>query len=299
MRIALPLSPPALLVLCAVWLAPGLIGHSPWKSDDAIGIGVVHQMVSHGDWLLPRLAGEFYPDDGPLYYWIAASFARLFAWLLPVHDAARLAGGACIVLALVFLRQAGRAFDAYGRRDTDARDNDNGRRRGDGVMVVFIGSVGLLLHAHEAISDAALLAALACAYYGAALVPTRPAAAGIALGCGLGAAFLTAGIAPVLPLLVALLATPLFVRDWRERNCGVALGCALVAALPWFVLWPWLLEARSPELFAAWLQKGNFAAFSQGATLTSAAYSLQTLAWFAWPAWPIALWDVCVIMRLV
>ena len=57
-RIALPLAGIPLLILVAVWLLPGLIGHDPWKTDDAVGIGIAHQFASHGDWLLPRLAEQ-------------------------------------------------------------------------------------------------------------------------------------------------------------------------------------------------------------------------------------------------
>ena len=96
LRIALPLARVPLLILLAIWLLPGLIGHDPWKTDDAIGIGIAHQFASHGDWLLPRLAGEHYAEDGPLFYWIAAAFVKLLGWLIAQHDAARLAGGACI-----------------------------------------------------------------------------------------------------------------------------------------------------------------------------------------------------------
>jgi 4-amino-4-deoxy-L-arabinose transferase-like glycosyltransferase len=295
-RIALPLARIPLLILLAIWLLPGLIGHDPWKNDDAIGIGIAHQFASHSDWLLPRLAGEHYPDDGPLFYWIAAVSAKLLGWLIAQHDAARLAGGTCIALTLLFLRLAGRRFADNERHDEDKRA-DGHRGRGDSVMLLFIGCTGLLLHAHETVSETALLAGLACAYYGAALVEKRPYAAGIALGCGLGAAFLATGFAPILPLLLALLATPLFVPDWRSRNTGLACVCALAALLPWLAVWPALLHARSPELFAAWLHQANLAALDQGPRLAAAAYTLQTLAWFAWPAWPIALWALWLNRR--
>jgi 4-amino-4-deoxy-L-arabinose transferase-like glycosyltransferase len=294
-RIALPLARVPLLILLAIWLLPGLIGHDPWKSDDAIGIGIAHQFANHGDWLVPRLAGEHYPDDGPLFYWIAAAFAKLLGWLIAQHDAARFAAGACIVLTLLFLRLAGRAF--YGSDSRDNAGNDKGRGSGDGVMLLFVGCTGLLLHAHETISDTALLAGLACAYYGAALAPRRPYMAGIALGCGLGAAFLATGFAPVVPFLVALLATPLFVPDWRSRNTALALACALALLLPWIALWPALLHARSPEMFAAWLHKAGPPALAHEPSLAAAAYTLQTLAWFAWPAWPIALWALWLYRR--
>ena len=295
-RIALPLARMPLLILVAIWLLPGLIGHDPWKNDDAIGIGIAHQFASHGDWLLPRLAGEHYADDGPLFYWIAAVFAKLLGWLVAQHDAVRLAGGACIGLTLVFLRLAGRAFHVEAGNDNDSR-RDNTYRRGDAVMLLFMGCTGLLVHAHEAISDTALLAGLACAYYGAALVGKRPYAAGIALGCGLGAAFLATGFIHILPFVAALLVTPLLVPDWRRRNAGLALVCALAVLLPWLVTWPALLYARSPELFAAWLHKSGLAALAHVPSLDAAAQALRTLAWFAWPAWPIALWTLWLHRR--
>jgi len=294
LRIALPLARIPLLILVAIWLLPGLIGHDPWKNDDAIGIGIAHQFADHGDWLLPRLAGEYYAEDGPLFYWIAAAFARLADGLIAQHDAARLAGGAFIALTLVFLRLAGRAFHDADGHDNDSRSDDS---RGDGVMLLFMGSTGLLVHAHEAISDTALLAGLACAYYGAALVRKRPYAAGIALGCGLGAAFLATGFMPILPFIVALLVTPLFVPDWRSRNAALALGWGALILAPWLVTWPALLYARSPELFAAWLHQGGLAALAQAPSPAAAAQALRTLAWFAWPAWPIALWALWLYRR--
>ena len=160
-RIALPLTRVPLLILLAIWLLPGLVGHDPWKTDDAIGIGIAHQFANQGDWLIPRLAGEHYPDDGPLFYWIAAAFAKAFGWLLAQHDAARLAAGACIVLTLLFLRLAGHSF--LGKTSRDNAGNNKGLGGGESVVLMFIGCTGLLLHAHEAISDTALLAGLACA----------------------------------------------------------------------------------------------------------------------------------------
>ena len=294
--LAFPLAPIPLLVLIAVWLLPGLIGHDPWKTDDAIGIGVAHQFASHGDWLLPRLAGEHYADDGPLFYWIAAAFAKLLGAVIAPHDAARLAGGACIALTLAFLRLAGHAwYDNSVRRD-DRSDADR-RARGSNLMLLFIGCAGLLLHAHETISETALLAGLACAYYGAALVERRPYAAGVAIGCGLGAAFLATGFATLLPLALALLATPLFVRDWRSRNAAIALVCGLAIFLPWLALWPALLHARSPTLLTAWMYKSSLALLAQTPSLASAGGTLRALAWFAWPAWPIALYALWLYRR--
>src|SRR6266853_603630 len=67
--------------------------HDPWKTEDATGIGIVHQMIEHGQWIVPFLAGEPYLEDGPFHYWIAALTAKLFGLVLAPHDGARLASG--------------------------------------------------------------------------------------------------------------------------------------------------------------------------------------------------------------
>jgi len=296
LRIALPLARIPLLVLIAVWLLPGLIGHDPWKNEDAIAIGIAHQFASHGDWLLPRLAGEHYAEDGPLFYWIGAALARLLGGFIAQHDAIRLAAGVCIALTLVFLRLAGRAFHYQDPHDSDSRRED-GRSRGNAVMLLFMGCTGLLVHAHEAASETALLAGLALAYHGAALVEKRPDAAAIALGCGLGAAFLASDLVHILPFVLALLATPLLVRDWRSREAGRALSLGALALAPWLLIWPALLYARSPQFFAAWLHKGGLAALAHSPSLDAVVQQFGTLAWFAWPAWPIAAWTLWLHRR--
>ena len=101
--------------------------------------------------------------------------------------------------------------------------------------------------------------------------------AGIAIGCGLGAAFLATGLPHILPLAAALVITPLFVPDWRSRNALLALACAALVFVPWLVTWPALLYARSPELFAAWLHQANLAALAQTPRPMSAAHALGTL----------------------
>ena len=71
----MPLSPRAMIALVLAFALPGLIGHDPWKTEDAIGAGLVHQMLEHGQWLVPHLAGVPYLEDGPLHYWIASALA--------------------------------------------------------------------------------------------------------------------------------------------------------------------------------------------------------------------------------
>src|SRR6185503_15174733 len=81
------------LIVCLAWLVPGLVGHDPWKYDEAIAFGIVADMLKSGDWIAFHLAGEPYLDKAPLFMWVAALFAKAFGGLLAAHDAARLAAG--------------------------------------------------------------------------------------------------------------------------------------------------------------------------------------------------------------
>ena len=56
-RITLPPSRAALAVIAAVFILPGLAGHDLWKTQDAIGLGIVHGMAVSGDLIVPRSPG--------------------------------------------------------------------------------------------------------------------------------------------------------------------------------------------------------------------------------------------------
>ena len=43
--------------LCAAWILPGLIGHDPWKPDEAYTFGLVYHVLQGGGWIVPMLAG--------------------------------------------------------------------------------------------------------------------------------------------------------------------------------------------------------------------------------------------------
>ena len=76
-------------LLCLIWLGTGLVGHDPWKPDEAYSFGLIYSMLQNGDWLTPTLAGEPFMGKPPLFYWTAALFAKLFSPLLPLHDGAQ------------------------------------------------------------------------------------------------------------------------------------------------------------------------------------------------------------------
>src|SRR3954469_2789120 len=78
------------ILLCVAWLLPGLVGHDPWKPDEAYTFGVGYEMIQGGSWVAPALAGEPFLKEPPLYYLTAAASALLFSPILPLHDGARL-----------------------------------------------------------------------------------------------------------------------------------------------------------------------------------------------------------------
>ena len=275
-----------LAVLAAAFVLPGLFGHDPWKSFDAIGIEVAHQMLLGGDWLVPQVAGEAWLDYPPLFYWLSAAFAWAGSLVLPFHDAARIAGGLCVAAAFALLYRAG-ARVAPAERDGPVAP---------AVIAALLlpGCVGLMVHAHEAVAELAGLAACAAAL---AVLPhrlQRPLSGGAAFGAALGAAFLSTG--PVLPaaLMLAVLATMAACPEWRTRRHLVWAAVALAVLGACALSWPLALRARDPALLDAWW---SLALRGRGEFGSGMANLLAMSTWFLWPAWPLALWTLWVLRR--
>ena len=269
-----------LALLCISWLATGLIGHDPWKPDEAYSFGIVYHILQSGDWLVPTLAGEPFMDKPPLFYMTAAAFAQLFSPLLPLHDGARLASGFYTGLTLLFAGLSGRELF--------------GKDRGWAAAIILIGCLGMLVNAHLLSTDLGLLAGCAMMLYGFALSPRSPLLAGLLLGTGLGIGFMSKGfIAPV--LFVSTSALLLAFSTWRTRSYFTSLAIATLSALPWLSIWPALLYQRSPELFMEWAWQqniGQWLSYVKGGNYSAAFFYLEILPWFAWPALPLAAWGV-------
>jgi 4-amino-4-deoxy-L-arabinose transferase-like glycosyltransferase len=267
-------------LLCAVWLLTGLIGHDPWKPDEAYSFGLVYHILRYGDWLVPTLAGDVYLQHPPLFYWTAALFAKVFSPLLPLHDGARLASGFYMGLTMLFTGLSGRELF--------------GKSAGWASIIILIGSMGLLVRAHLLVTDMALLTGCAMMIYGYALVPRRQRLSGFLLGTGLGIGFLAKGlIAPV--FFVTFSFTLLIFPIWRNRHYYISIGIALLSALPWLTIWPTLLYMYSPEYFAEWfwqLNVGRWYSHVHDSVHLNTFYYVSILPWFAWPAFPLSIWAV-------
>ena len=264
------------IVLCAAWLLPGLVGHDPWKADEAVVFGMVTEMLKGGDWIAFRVAGEPMMDHAPLFMWVGAAFARVLGGVMPLHDAARLAAGFFMALTLAALTLASR--ELLGERAL---------RMG---VLLYIGCLGLLIRAHEMSTDVAALCGIAAGLYGLALAHRRPAAGGALAGAGVGLAFLGDGFLPAAMLMVAMAALPAVSRAWRTRAYAVTAATALACAAPLLAAWPLLLAAFHPELLGTWFHGATAGPASDEPF--AGGYFLRILPWYAWPAWPLAAWTL-------
>ncbi len=278
---ATPVKTVLFLIVCLAWLVPGLTGHDPWKSEEAITFGLSYHILTSGDWVVPTVAGESYVMTPPLYAMVAALSAKLFSAVLPLHDGARLATGLFIGLTIFFLAlTANKLFGArFGRLSA----------------LLLIGSLGLLLRAHEMSPDVAVLAALAFGMYAMTVLREHARLGAVLFGTALGASFMAGGVAPALMLLLALLALVLSAREWRTAllggatNAWATLLVALLAAAPWFIAWPSALGQAAPEVSRQFwrtqlaLLGGVFGANSDPL------YFFRVLVWHAWPSLPIIL----------
>ena len=267
--------------LCVVWILLGLVGHDPWKPDEAQVFGIVYQLLKNGDWVVPMLAGEPYLDKPPFFYLTAALTGTLFSPVLPLHDGARIAAGAYMALTFLFIALTGK--ELYGSAKSWV------------AALMLLGCGGLLVRGHQLIADTALLAGLAIGLYALAISARRPLVGGLWLGIGLGICVLSVGLVEPVMLLLTMALLPLVSSHWRTRRYLLTVTVGLVIAAPSAVAWPLVLEARSAHLFAEWFWVENVERLKGIFKFTPDEkyfYYANVLPWFAWPAWPFALWGL-------
>ncbi len=265
--------PSLVLVLGCLFLLAGIVGHDPWKSEDAINIAIAHDFARTGHWSVPMLAGEPWFETEPLYHWLAAVAGMALGAILPFHEGARMAAALLGGLFLACLAAAARGL--FGRETAWA------------TPLLAIGTLGLLVPMHEAQPASTILASIAAVYWGVALLPARPVPAGLLMGVGLGSTFLSGGLSAVAPTLT-LLAIPLWQRRWLAAVIATIVGLGIALS------WPVVLVLSHPEHLEGWWAAEIAAIAPQNpASLAHVAW----LGWFAWPVLPIAAWMVWRVRR--
>ena len=273
-----PLKTTLFIIVCAAWLLPGLVGHDPWKIDEAVVFGIVAEILRGGSWVLFTIAGEPHQGKAPLFIWTAAALAKLLGGILPLHDAARLAAGLYMAATLAAL--SGACQILMGERAV---------RMG---VLLFLGCLGLLVRAHELSTALAGLTGVAIGLWGLALALKRPAAGGAATGAGIGIAFLGGGILPAVMLGMLVVVLPLAGAAWRSRRYAITAATAAAVALPLLALWPLLLAAFAPGWMRLWWDAFASTRWNDPFGHDGLFYLARILPWYAWPAWPLAVWSL-------
>lgn len=260
-----------LLVLCAVWLFMGLIGHAPWKPFESHSISIIKNMLDANLYLMPSSAGSPNIIDPPLFYLSSALLAKTLQPILPLHDAARIATGLWMLITLLMIGMTGRELwgKGIGRQTT----------------FVFMGSLGLIISAHTLTPEVASLTGLTTAFYALALSKRRPYRASVLLAAGMVVSFLSTGFLPILIILATCLVLPSLFAFWRSKSFFYVVALSIAIASPFLAAWIALCLTFHPAIFNTWWLQ-SIAQFNQSYHL----YFLKTLLWYAWPALPLAIW---------
>ncbi len=293
----------ALLLLCAAYLMPGLLGRGPWKSADIAAFGYMAELARNTEglarWFDPLLLGLRPETPALIPYWIGAWAIKIApSWVHP-DLAVRIAFALLLwgtftatwyaVYYLARTTQAQPVAFAFGG---EARPTDYARAIADGALLALIACLGLAQLGHETTPALAQLFFTSHLFYGVAALPYRRVGPLIALV--VGSVGMTLGGGPTVGLALGIGCVVLLAAERRrvartspddEPTYSMAaiasiFGATVLAGLlaAWLDLLQWKIELP-----------GSRSGTSVFGELRSQA---KLLLWFTWPAWPLALWTL-------
>jgi hypothetical protein len=272
----------ALLMLCAAYLVPGLIGRDPWKGADITAFGYMFSIADgRASWLEPAIGGV--PADGALLpYWLGATAILALQPWVDAALAARLPFAALLglVLALVWyssfhLARTEAAQPLAFAFGGEAHTVDYSRAIADGALLALIACLGLLQLGHETTPELGQLFASALFLFALAASPYRPVRSPIAAVVALPT--LAASGAPAVAAAFGMVGAVICLRSGyaavRRFAVWVIAATVLACVLGWAIgAWGWRLEVphSASDLLGI----------------------VRLLLWFIWPAWLLALWTL-------
>ncbi|VVD96640.1 UDP phosphate-alpha-4-amino-4-deoxy-L-arabinose arabinosyl transferase [Pandoraea nosoerga] len=246
--------------LLFAFLLAGLFDRDPWKADEPYSVGMVLNFFRGHDLIVPHVAADPFVEKPPVMYWTGAIFARLTAGVLPVFDGAQLAVLAWLVVAALCVGRLAQRL--YGSQYGSQNGHDTETFQWLAPMLM-VGSFGAIENIHKLTADVPQLAGAALALAALARLARAQNSArlwGWLFGTGAGIAFLSKGL--LVPGVLGLTALAvLAVPAYRTRRYGAALAWAVLAALPWLIVWPVLFWHASEPLFVEWFWDNNFGRF--------------------------------------
>jgi hypothetical protein len=272
----------ALIVFCACWALPGVLGRDPWRNADVQAFGLMLAMAEgRTSWWTPTLGGV--PVDVALLpHWLGAGFIALGAGWLDAAVAARLAFALLLLatLATVWwttyrLAQTEPARPLPLAFGGEADTADYARALADGATLALIATLGLLQLGHETTPELMQLAGMGL--FMAAVSSAGSGRAGPAAATVVAGPLLAASGAPTVAVATGLVTAAACWRSGQApmRRFAAWPAVSALAAAAWATLagtWRWRIELES-----AW---------------ADAELVARQWLWFMWPAWPLALWTL-------
>ena len=296
----------ALLLLCAAYLMPGLIGRGPWKTADIVSFGYMAELARAtggiSRWFDPSLLGLKPETPALLPYWIGALAIKIApSWLNPdlaVRIAfALLLWGAFTATwyAVYYLARTPRAQPVAFAFGGEALPVDYARAMADAALLALLACLGLAQLGHETTPALAQLFFASHMFYGVAALPFRRVGAVVALA--VGAVGMALSGAPTITLLLGLGSAALVFaerrRDASRRTDQAEEGTGYSAAAAWIITGITLLAVFLAARFhlAHWhiALPGHRSGSSTLGDIRSLA---KLLIWFTWPTWPLAFWTL-------
>ena len=271
-----------LLLLCAAWVLPGVIGRDPWRNADLTAFGVMSAMAEgRTSWLAPTLGGVPV-DAAPLAHWLGAASIVALSPAVDPALAARLPFTLLLALTLALTWYATfhlarteaaqpLAFAFGGEADTV----DYARALADGALLALLAMLGLLQLGHETTPELVQLFGAALFLWALAAAPFRRARARAGVIAAL--AVLATGGGPAMAVGMGALGTLACLRSGYEQARSFA---------PW-VAGATALAAALAGATGTWAWHAGFEADAE-----QLLQLLRQWAWFMWPAWPLVLWTL-------
>ncbi len=265
-----------LLLWVAAWTLIGLFGHTPWRGDESVQLGLALDVLHKGHWLAPELGQLPWLETPPLaVWWSAAAIAALGDWLEP-YDAARLPG--LLALLLAFWALLRWSLPRLQRRDRWA------------AGLSLFGALSLGIPAHTGATELWTLAGFALLAAGLSRPERRASRTATLIATGLALASLAGGsqlwLAGVLAIAAVSVAAP-----QRSQHRAHLLGL-VVGSMPLLV---WAAMLKGQGLLAPWFATDPLLAVASGQQQPGGGLfaEVRGVLW-SWPLWPLAaaaLWQ--------
>jgi len=173
----------------------------------------------------------------------------------------------------------------------EAQPRDYGRMLADVALLLFLGTVGVVLRLHLTSVEAAAMAFLCLGLFATALALDRPWHGAVLLGVAVAGTALSRGPALGLWTLLSLGAAFLLTQEGQRRWFGALLVLATAALA--VAVWPLGAYAGAPrsalyfELWRSWAR--STVALANRVDLV---WMARNLPWTTWPLWPFAAWTL-------